>query len=179
MNMYYIAILAPEEINTEVLKWKHFFKEKFGCVAALKSPAHTTLIPPFWMKEEQENDLVASINEFSNKQEKFYIRLKDFSAFKPKVIFADVLKNEKLELLYAAFTEFILHLNKFPLKIDEKIFRPHLTLATRDLHKKAFYEAWEIFAVKKYEAAWLVNGISLLRHNKKNWEVIFSSRFPE
>jgi 2'-5' RNA ligase len=177
--MYYIAILAPEEINTEVLKWKHFFKERFGCTAALKSPAHVTLIPPFWMNEELENDLVASIKEFSDKQEKFHARLKDFSAFKPKVIFVDLLKNEKLESLYAAFTEFILQQNKFPLKKDERNFHPHITLATRDLHKKAFYEAWEIFAVKKYEAEWLVTGISLLRHNKKNWEVVFTSPFPE
>jgi hypothetical protein len=54
-----------------------------------------------------------------------------------------------------------------------------MSLATRDLYKKAFYEAWEIFSVKKYEASWEVNGISLLRHNKKNWDVIFTSQFED
>jgi 2'-5' RNA ligase len=177
--MYYIAILAPDEINTEVLKWKHFFKERFGCTAALKSPAHITLISPFWMNPELDHDLMTCIKDFSNKQKKFYIRLKDFSAFAPKVIFIDVIKNEALESLHTAFNVFILQQNKFSPKKDEKIFYPHITLATRDLHKKAFYEAWKIFAVKKYEAEWLATGISLLRHNKKNWEGIFTSRFPE
>jgi len=52
-------------------------------------------------------------------------------------------------------------------------------LATRDLYKKAFQEAWEIFSKKKYEALWMVSGISLLRHNKKNWDVIFTSQYED
>ncbi len=61
MNMYFVALVAPPDINADVLKWKNFFKEKFGCTVALKSPAHITLIPPFWMKEESEDDLIAAI----------------------------------------------------------------------------------------------------------------------
>jgi 2'-5' RNA ligase len=179
MNMYYIAILAPEDINMEVLKWKNFFREKFGCTTALKSPAHITLIPPFWMSPELENDLIDAIKEFSNNQKRFNIQLKDFSAFNPKVIFVDVLKNENLESLHTAFNAFILHQNKYPVKKDDRGFHPHITLATRDLYKKAFFEAWEIFRSKKYEADWPAMGISLLRHNKKNWDVIFTSQFTD
>jgi 2'-5' RNA ligase len=51
MKMYFVAILAPEKINADALKWKLYFREKFGCRAALHSPAHITLVPPFWMKE--------------------------------------------------------------------------------------------------------------------------------
>jgi len=180
MNMYYLAVLAPEDINKEVLKWKDFFREKFGCTAALKSPAHITLIPPFWMSPDLEIDLIeATIKEFSNKQKRFNIQLKDFSVFKPKVIFVDVLKNGNLETLHTEFNAFILQQNKYPIKKDDRIFHPHITLAARDLYKKAFSEAWEIFGAKKYEADWPAIGISLLRHNKKNWDVIFTSQFPD
>ena len=179
MNMYYIAIVAPEEINQQVLKWKNYFKEHFKCNVALKSPAHITLIPPFWMKEELENDLRSSITEFSATTNKFEITLKDFAAFKPKVIFVDIIKNEMLNAFYNSFTDFLHTQNKYPVKEDDRSFHPHVTLATRDLYKKAFYQAWEVFSEKKYEASWLVDGISLLRHNKKNWDVIFTSQLED
>jgi 2'-5' RNA ligase len=177
--MYYIAIVAPEEINQEVLKWKNYFKDHFECTVALKSPAHITLIPPFWMEEYLEDELVNSINSFSPTKNKLEITLKDFAAFKPKVIFVDVMKSDVLNHLYQSFADYIFSENKFPIKKDDRPFHPHVTLATRDLYKKAFQEAWEIFSKKKYEALWIVHGISLLRHNKKNWDVIFTSHFED
>jgi 2'-5' RNA ligase len=179
MNMYYIAIVAPEEIDQEVLKWKNYFKDHFECTVALKSPAHITLIPPFWMKEDLEDDLVNSIKDFSITKNKFEITLKDFAAFKPKVIFVDVVKSEVLSSIYQSFTDYVINENKFPIEKDGRPFHPHVTLATRDLYKKAFQEAWEVFTKKNYEALWIANGISLLRHNKKNWDVIFTSQFAE
>ena len=179
MNMYYIAIIAPEEIDQEVLKWKNYFKDHFECTVALKSPAHITLIPPFWMKEDLEDDLVNSIKAFGITKNKFEITLKDFAAFKPKVIFVDVVKSEVLNDLNQSFADYIFSENKFPIKKDDRPFHPHVTLATRDLYKKAFQETWEIFSKKKYEALWMVRGISLRRHNKKNWDVIFTSQFVE
>ena len=179
MNMYFIAIVAPEEINQQVLKWKNLFKERYECSVALKSPAHITILPPFWMNVELENDLINSIRKFSITTNKFEITLQNFAAFKPKVIFVDVVKNEILNGLYQSFAEFIFSQNKFHIKKEDRPFHPHVTLATRDLYKKAFHEAWEIFSEKKYEALWIVSGISLLRHNKKNWDVIFTSQFVE
>src|ERR1044071_4254592 len=96
MNMYFLAFVAPEIINQQVLKWKLWMKEHYGCEAALRSPAHITLIPPFWMKPELENDLINSINEFSKTENCFQIQLKNFSNFKPRVIYVDVLSNEQL-----------------------------------------------------------------------------------
>ena len=176
MNMYFIALVAPAVIDQQVLKWKNYFKEHFQCVVALKSPAHITLIPPFWMKEEMEAELMDAINKFSKTQRRFEIMLKDFSAFKPRVIFVDVVKNQQLDELYHALNDFIYAQNKFPVKKDERPFHPHVTLAARDLYKKAFHEAWKSFSSKQYDAMWMVNGISLLRHNKKNWDVIFTSQ---
>ena len=179
MNMYFVAIVAPEKINQQVLKWKNLFKERYECSVALKSPAHITIVAPFWINEDLENDLINSIREFSITKIKFEITLRGFSAFKPKVIFVDVVKSEALNNLYQSFADYIASENKFPIKKDDRPFHPHVTLATRDLYKKAFQEAWEIFSKKKFEALWIVSGISLLRHNKKNWDVIFASQFVE
>ena len=177
MNMYFIALLCPEEINSRVLKWKLWMHEKFGCEVALRSPAHITLAAPCWMDPELENDLVRSIATFSGSQPGFPVQLSGFSNFKPKVIFIDVVRTKPLDDLYKGLHAFLATENKYPFKQEDRPFHPHVTIATRDLHKKSFYEAWDVLKGKKYEAEWIVAGISLLRHNKKNWDVVATSQF--
>ena len=177
MNMYFIALVAPEEINEKLLEWKHFMKDRFGCTVALKSPAHITLVAPFWMQPGLEHDLQNSIHAFSTEQKSFEVLLHNFSAFTPRVIYVDVIKNTAIDSLQNSFTDYLLLQNKFPIIKETRPFHPHVTIATRDLYKKAFNEAWEIFNRKEYNAEWKINSISLLRHNKKNWDVIFTSQF--
>ena len=175
--MYFIALVAPKEINEDVLKWKQFMKEQFNCAAALRSPAHITLIPPFWMDEALEKELQNAISNFSQHQTPFEINLKNFAAFKPRVVYVDVLPGQSLQVLHSQLEKFLIACNLFPVKPGDRPFHPHLTIATRDLHKKDFRRAWEIFNEKKYEVSWLGDSISLLRHNQKNWDVIFTSQF--
>jgi len=152
-------------------------KERFGCEAALRSPAHITLISPCWMKEELEDNLRNSLSEFSGAKNRFVIHLNNFSYFKPKVVFIDVAQSEKLENLQNGLFRFLVSENTYPFEKDERPFHPHITIATRDLHKKSFYEAWEFFKGKKYEVEWMAESVSILRHNKKNWDVIATSQF--
>ncbi len=176
-NMYFIALVAPKEINEDILKWKQWMKEQFGCVVALRSPAHITLIPPFWMEDSLENKLQNEISNFFLQQIPFEILLKNFAAFKPRVIYVDVVPNKILNILEQSLSKFLIKPKLFPIKTDERPWHPHVTIATRDLHKKAFDKAWQMFRGKKYEASWVTQGISLLRHNQKNWDVIFTSQF--
>jgi 2'-5' RNA ligase len=176
-NMYFIALVAPQEINEEVLKWKNFMKERFDCSVALRSPAHITLIPPFWMDESLEEKLQTTISVFSQSQASFEINLKNFAAFKPRVVFVEVIANQFLETLHTRLVQFLIESHIFPIEKEERPYHPHVTIATRDLHKKSFHQAWEIFKEKQYKASWLTLGISLLKHNQKKWDVIFTSQF--
>ena len=176
MRMYFIAILLPGELNKKVLKWKNFMHEKFGCKVGLKSPAHITLIPPFWMPEEKEQELKANIDLISLSVQPFIIALNNFSAFKPRTIYVDVIVNEKLRALKAAVDKFFLKAD-YKIKTETRPFTPHVTIATRDLHKKDFHEAWRLFETKKIKAEWEANGMSLLRHNSKDWDVVYTSVF--
>ena len=179
MDMYFIALVAPEKINADVLKWKTWFRDHYGCGVALKSPAHITLIPPFRMQEALEPALKNRLEVFAGLYENFEVTFCNFSHFKPRVIYVDVCKNEKLDILHREINEAISSENKYPVKKENRAFHPHITLATRDLKKSAFYDAWNFFAEKKYNAKWMVDSLSLLRHNKKNWDVIFTSRFRQ
>jgi 2'-5' RNA ligase len=175
--MYFIALICPEHINKQVLKWKLWMKERFGCEAALRSPAHITLVPPCWMNPGLEENLLNSLAAFALTQQRPIIQHSHFSHFKPRVIFVNIVQNTALEILQTRLFHFLLAGNIYPFKKDDRPFHPHITIATRDLHKKAFNEAWEHFKDKKYEVEWTAEGISLLRHNKKNWDVIATSQF--
>jgi len=175
--MYFLALVAPDNINQQILKWKLWMKENYQCEVALKSPAHITMVPPFRMNQESEDDLIQSINEFSKTQTNFSIQLNGFSNFKTRVIFVDVVQNEKLSDLNNSLLHFLSTADKFPLIKDVMAFHPHIAIATRDLHKKLFFEAWKYFKEKKYNAEWNAESISLLRHNKRNWDVINTSQF--
>jgi 2'-5' RNA ligase len=128
------------------------------------------------MKDEMENELISALDNFSKPESGFDIVFRNFNHFKPKVIFIDVVKNEGLISLQQTLKNYFISTEK-PIKKDDRPFHPHVTIATRDLHKKAFYEAWEYFKDKNYEAEWLSQEISILRHNKKNWDVIHTSQF--
>lgn len=175
--MYFIASICPESVNRKVLEWKLWMKEHHGCEVALRSPAHITLIPPFWMKSDLEMALIVSLKKFSAIQQGFEIHVKDFSYFKPRVIFVDIVPNDRLANLQKGLLDGLVSENVYPLKKEDRPFHPHISIATRDLYKKSFYEAWEHFKLKTYEADWTVNAVSLLAHNKKNWDVITTSQF--
>lgn len=164
-KMYFLAVVAPAHINEQVLKWKHYMREHYGCAVALKSPAHITLVPPFWMDTSLEKKLMADVDAFAAQQYQFDIQLKNFDAFKPKVIFVGVEKNDELSKLRSALED---HLN---FKKETRPFHPHLTIANRDLRKKDFTPAFEHFNNINYEEKFTAAGISLLRHNGTEWDV--------
>lgn len=174
--MYFIAIVLPEELDKKVQKWKELMHEKYGCTVGLKSPAHITLIPPFWMDEEKEQQLIQDIDSISSAVSPFTISINNFSAFKPRTIFADVAVDEELRSLKTAVDTFFSQADH-KVSIDTRPFHPHITIATRDLHKKDFQEAWPMFETKRFRADWEANGLSVLRHNKASWEVVHTSKF--
>jgi len=173
--MYFVALVLPSTLNEKILVYKNMMHEKYDCSVALKSPAHITLVPPFWMEEEKEKQLTRDIDKVN--MEPFSITTNDFSAFKPRTIFIAPALNDTLNQLKKLSDDIFNNNNQYKIKIDTRHFHPHITIATRDLHKKDFAEAWPYFEGKEFKEEWIVNGISLLRHNKKNWDVIYTSQF--
>src|SRR3712207_6828565 len=132
MHMYFVAIVLPLELNEKVLKWKQFVKEKWGCSVGLKSPAHITLVPPFWLEPEKEQRLLQDVVALSQCNP-FTIRTKNFSAFRPRTIFIATEENEKLNALKKTIDGYFYNQNNYKVTIDTRPFHPHITIATRDL----------------------------------------------
>jgi 2'-5' RNA ligase len=163
---YFIAIIPPEPIATEIYKIKEYVHDQYKSKGSLNSPTHITLHMPFeWEKEEK---LVSTLKRFEF--EKFNIELNDFGCFEPRVIFVDVKKNESLNLLQSRLATFCkTELNLFNSQYRDLPFHPHVTIAFRDLKKPMFEAAWNEFKSRKYSAVFQCSRLSLMKHDGKFW----------
>jgi 2'-5' RNA ligase len=62
---------------------------------------------------------------------------------------------------------------------DQKDLHPHLTIATRDLEEGLFPAARDFLSSKEYETRFEVDGISLLKHNGREWEIFMNFSFKK
>lgn len=172
-KLYFIALVPEGELYEEMMSLKNGIAIKYGSKAALKSPPHITLYMPFKWKEEKEKKLFDVLEEFSRIHEPVIVELKDFGSFKPRVIYIHVEDNESLNVIQKELIRAL----KTNLKIidkgfEERPFRPHMTIAFRDLKKPMFFKAWEEeFKDKKFSASFTAHSIVLLKHNGKSWDI--------
>jgi 2'-5' RNA ligase len=177
MQMYFTAVLLPPELNSEIVKLKKWAQEGWGCKVGLKSPAHITLLPPFWMDQSLEPAFINELNALYHPLSPFPIATNNFSAFKPRTIFIDVVVDEPLRSLKQQTDLYFKQRPQYGAKIDTRPFHPHITIATRDLHKSAFAEAWPQVENKVFIETFPAVGTSVLRHNGQRWDVIHTSLF--
>ncbi len=106
----------------------------------------------------------------------FKQELRDFAAFynrRSLVVFVKPVMNIWLDRLQKQvlinFGETYSHENILQQELD---FKPHMTIAYRDLKPNLFKEAWKEYETKKYAATFDVHNFHLLQHNSKAWNII-------
>lgn len=167
---YFIGISPPAEISQSIEEIKLELFREHRLKGALRSPAHITLHRPFEWKTDKEGELIEHLEKF-HFQRKFRIQLRDFACFQPKVIYVNVLANQDLTDLYYLLSGYARrNMLLFNESEDERGFKPHVTVAFRDLKKQLFYKLWDTYSSKKFEAEFEYSGISLFRMENK-WEI--------
>jgi 2'-5' RNA ligase len=175
--MYFLAILTPSQVNSKVLEWKYYVREHFGCMVAFRSPAHITIIPPFWMDQELEGNLIEDVKSFSAEKTPLKIELEDFDAFRPKVIFLHVKPNKPLANLRSELEIYLVSKEAYPIKPESRPFHPHITIANRDLMRKDFPEAFRHFEKIAYKQTYMATEIALLKHIGGEWKTVQQIQF--
>ena len=171
-SMYYVAIVCHPKVNEKVLQFKYWMKEQFGCVVALKSPAHITLIPPFWLEEKKEAELQQALQSLSININEPEIYLEGFSHFSNRVLFIHVKENLALEEIKRQTEVYFIQQFIDSIKTDDRPFHPHVTIANRDLNPSDFIKAWEYFSKKEFKETFRTRSISLLKLGPDKWNVI-------
>jgi 2'-5' RNA ligase len=170
-KQYFLAIIPPAPVFDQALGLKNYFKQRYNSKASLNSPPHITLHMPFRWKEDKEQELINTLNNFETGLKPFELQLLNFASFPPRVIYIDVVESHDLISLQKKLLRFCKReLNLFNADYKDQPFHPHLTLAFRDLKKSVFGEAWEEFKSKPFSATFSIDKFDLLKHNGKVWE---------
>jgi 2'-5' RNA ligase len=171
-HMYYIAIVCPPDLQQKILRHKQWMKEHFGCVVAMRSPAHITLIPPFWLEDSREDILRETLKSFNTGTTDLVVSLDGFSHFGKRVLFAHVENTPRLEdIKKQVESHFVQYMGDI-IKPEDHPFHPHITIANRDMKPSDFNKAWEHFSNTVFRERFSVNGISLLKLGLAQWDVI-------
>ncbi len=168
---FFIALLPPEEVQQVANKIKDHFAEVYQSKAAKKSPPHITLQPPFDWEWKNLNQLSQTLQEFSQHYSEIPVTLQGFAAFKPRVIYINVLRTPELLEVQKALSDHLATTLDIIHKVSQnRPFKPHITVAFRDLKKSAFYQAWKEYKEQSLHFHFKVSQITLLLHNGRNWE---------
>jgi 2'-5' RNA ligase len=176
MDLYFIAIIPYSELREKIRKIKERMKSEYGAGHALKSPAHITLQMPFKRSSEDETLISEALRKFVTGEKFFTVDLDGFGAFAPRVIFIKISEPEPVRALQSRLKKVLMtELHFSPAEIMKDV-QPHLTVATRDLTKEAFSEAWTELQKEEFKALFDVNSVFLLKHNGRNWDIL--EEFP-
>lgn len=175
--MYFVAIMCPPGLDQHVLQFKYWMREQFGCVVALRSPAHITIIPPFWLNLNVERKLQETLQAFGRDRNELIIQLDGFSTFGKRVLFIRVLENPELEEIKRQAEQHFAGTFGNLIPKDDRPFHPHITIANRDLKPGDLEKAWLHFSDKNCKENFSSKTISLLKLTEANWKVIAEKRW--
>lgn len=175
-NLYFIAIIPPPEICDEINLIKEDFAIRFKSKHALKVVPHITLKSPFRFAASSHTQVLKWFQQMQLSVNPFQQELKNFGCFTSKrtpVIFITPTSNQLLLLLQKqVFTHFHNAFPQFSVTNAELHYKPHITVAYRDLLPAQFHKAWQEYASKEFSANFQVHRFHLLQHDKKRWNSI-------
>ncbi|HIK33850.1 MAG TPA: 2'-5' RNA ligase family protein [Oscillatoriales cyanobacterium M4454_W2019_049] len=176
-RLYFIALLPPADIQEEVTQIKRDFADNYGSRAALKSPPHVTLQPPFERSIDEVSRLKACLREFATGYAPVPMKLSGFGAFPPRVIYVDVMKTPELMAIQASLAAHLeANLGWVDPRNRSRPFAPHMTVAFRDLKREAFKKAWSQYRDRSISYEFTATHLTLLHHNSRCWEI--ETEFP-
>jgi 2'-5' RNA ligase len=175
-TLYFIALIPGWELREKVRAVKERMKADFKSGHALKSPAHITLQMPFKRNSTGELAISDTLEQFAAREASFTVDLDGFGCFAPRVIFIRITNPEPVIALHRRLKKVLLEELDFPGSEIMKTVQPHITVATRDLTREAFAEAWPGFQDEEFKGSFNANSLFLLKHNGRDWDIL--KEFP-
>ncbi|WP_448560810.1 RNA 2',3'-cyclic phosphodiesterase [Trichothermofontia sp.] len=176
-SRWFIALLPPANLQEQITQIKQDFEDRYQSRAALKSPPHITLYPPFQWPLETIAEVKILLQRFAQTRSVFPIQLQGYGAFPPRVIYIDVQISAALNQIHQdLLTTLEQTLNLRDPRESQRPYRPHLTVAFRDLRRPQFHRAWSEYRDRPFRAEFQATHLTLLYHNQHRW--IADQDFP-
>lgn len=180
-GLYLIAILPPEDLSRQINETRLQCAEKFGVQKALKPPVHITLYRPFRIEDAFESRMISLLQSSVSGFQPFRQDIENFEAFDTHAVVIRALKNPEIMKLQRAVAS-VFRKNE----IDKQApgsknlpFRPHLTIAYRDIQPEVFPLIWDEYKDSRFKRTFTVDHFSLLKHDGKKWNRINDFRLTQ
>ena len=179
MNKYFLAILPPEKIATEIVAFQKEIEDNFGAIHTQKTPPHITIIPPFECAPEKLSELTSMLALFlkGKATDDMIIELNNFQRFESRTLFVDVAKNDEFEMLCKELKILFNQQKIIKQRVEKHYFVPHITIANKDIKKRDFKVAWENFKEREYRREFSLKSLVVLKLIEKQWTVMNEIQF--
>jgi 2'-5' RNA ligase len=173
-SLFFIALIPNKELRMKINAIKSDFK-RFESSRASKVYTHITLKAPFKCSINNKKELLNWFSQMVIRQKPFSMDLDGFGAFYNKynpVVFINPVINKEIIKMQK---ELMISFNSiFPAYVHpvDRNFKPHITVAYRDLTPENFLNAWKEYKYKAFNDVFDVNAIYLLEHDTNNWNII-------
>jgi len=169
---FFIALLPPQTIQTYVSEVQQIFAKQYNSRAALRSPPHITLQPPFVWAIAALPSLHQTLSRFASTCAPVPVTLSGFGCFAPRVIYVNVLKTPELQTLQKDLVAFVTAESDIADSVAQtRPFTPHITVGFQDLTRPQFQSAWSEFQHRLVEFTFTATHLTLLMHDGQQWHV--------
>jgi 2'-5' RNA ligase len=145
-NLYFIALIPKRELREKITLIKQDFATRFNSGKALRVYPHITLKAPFKLLPTDHEKLLQWFSRLHINQKPFTIELKNFGAFpnkKSPVVYIHPKATQSIfQLQNKIILGFIENISNMVDKSDLE-YKPHCTVAYKDLTPVMFAKAWE------------------------------------
>lgn len=173
---FFIALIPPEPIQAYATQIIQELGDRFQMRTA-KAPPHITLQAPFQWPLDQVPTLNQCIATVAQQHSPVPITLSGFGAFAPRVLYIHVAKTPELLDLQTTLAETLEStLAIVDAASKRRSFTPHLTVASRNVLRQHFKQAWAELQVRSVEYEFVSDRLTLLIHNGQHWSK--TAEFP-
>ena len=170
---HFVGVLVPTDIEAILEDCRRHMHQRYGCRSGHGTPVHVTLVPPFLLPGSlSTRSLVQAIQSAIHRQElppPFTATVSGFDAFGDRTIFAEVEPDERWSQLRDSVLVQVLALVPGCIRRDRRPFRPHLTVANRDIPAGASTEALEVLSGMGLHDSFPVDNITIFERRGRQW----------
>ncbi len=163
---HFIGVPLPEELVENITAFRRYTHDRYGCRSGHSTPPHITLVPPFVINEGADT---ADIEERIAKVKgvPFNAVVDGFGSFDERTVFAHVQTAREWTGLRDAVNAAVRNLGN--IRVDRRPFRPHITIANRDIPPGATMRILEYLSAFDISTEFPVDTIAVFERRDHRW----------
>lgn len=168
---FFIALLPPQAIQEYANATIQELGDRFQMRTA-HAPPHVTLQAPFVWSRSRLPELDRVLTQFAAAHSAIPVALSGFGSFAPRVLYINVLKTAELLALQADLSQVLkTTLAIVDPKATQRSFAPHLTVASRNVTRQTFRQAWHELQSREVSFDFVGDRLTLLIHDGRRWQI--------